>query len=151
MSKALLASHDVHPKPPLRLVYSAPHATTGITIIDGERYFHHANGGGLVAVSAHVAPSVFVGPEAKVCDYAIVRGTVRVMHQATVAGHATVSGSGKIRDQARVDGCAILRCRISVRSHAHITGTALLDGCIIVDYYAYLGDGVRLFGSLRVE
>ena len=135
----------------LKLVYSVPQSASDSAIINGTRFTPHPNGGGLVATSAFVAPSVFVDSDAMVCDTAVVRGEVRIMHRAVVAGDAEVSGTGSIRDDARVDGRAVLRNRITVRRHAHITGSALLDGLIIVDYFAYLGDGTRLFGSHLVE
>lgn len=142
---------EFRPGPHLRLVHSVPQTASDSAIINGTRFTRHPNGGGLVACTATVASSVFVDPDAMVCDTAMVRGEVRVMHRGVIAGRADVSGTGCIRDDARVDGCAVLRNRITVRRHARISGNAFLDGLIIVDYFAYLGDGTRLFGSLLVE
>ena len=44
-------------------------STEAIVEIDGVKYHHHPNGGGMVAETAQVADSVFVGPFAKICGH----------------------------------------------------------------------------------
>jgi len=57
----------------------------------------HDNGGGWVADTAHVAPTVFVGPRAHVSYRARVFGNVRLEDKAIVADRARVSGNVIIR------------------------------------------------------
>ena len=60
---------------------------------DGARYRQHENGGGLVARSAHVAPTVHVGPLARVFGSADLADRVRLTGRAQVGGRVRASGS----------------------------------------------------------
>lgn len=62
----------------------------------------HPNGGGLVAKTAYVDPSVFVGPNAKVCGRAKVYYG-RIERYAFIGGDAEIE-RGRIGDNARVTG-----------------------------------------------
>ena len=85
----------------------------------------HPNGGGFVASTAKVDPSVYVGPDAKVLGYATVSGN------AVIDGHAVVTGS------ARVSGNAV------VKGHAVVAENAVVkDNAIIADYAGVMGQSV---------
>jgi hypothetical protein len=60
---------------------------------DGIRYRRHENGGGLVAQSAPVAPTVHVGPATRVFGGAELTGGVRLTGRAEVGGTVRASGS----------------------------------------------------------
>jgi Fe-S oxidoreductase len=60
---------------------------------DGTRYRQHANGGGLVARSAEVAPTVHVGPLSRVFGSANLSERVRLTGRAEVGGSVRASGS----------------------------------------------------------
>ena len=62
--------------------------------IDGVKYHHHPNGGGLVAETAEVAPTAYVGLFARVCAY------------AKVGDYANVCGNARVCAYAKVDACA---------------------------------------------
>lgn len=65
-----------------------------IFVIDGVAYHSHPNGGGLVAETATVAPTVFVAEKAMVLDQACLKDCVRVTGFAQVGG--TVKASGHV-------------------------------------------------------
>lgn len=118
---------------------------------NGQVCVRHANGGGLVALTAHVQPSVFVGENAAVLGRAIVRGEVRVEDQAIIEDNAKVSGKGRLRDETRVSGNAVLEGRVNMRRHSRVAENAHLKGIISLDYYAFVGDESRLFGTMHLE
>ena len=68
--------------------------------IDGVKYHHHPNGGGLVAETAEVDDSAFIGPVAKVC------GSGRVCDQAFIFGNAWIFDSAVVADNAQIFGNA---------------------------------------------
>lgn len=87
----------------------------------------HENGGGLVAKTAKVDESVYVGPDAMVLGNAIVKGDARI------DGHAIVSGNARVSGNAVVDGYAI------------VTDTARVGG------YAHVGDYAVVAGSAKIQ
>jgi UDP-3-O-[3-hydroxymyristoyl] glucosamine N-acyltransferase len=68
-----------------------------------EQQAKHANGGGYVARTATVSPSVYVGPFAVVYGQAEVSGKVRIMDFAQVSGTAKLSGDVWVYGNAWVD------------------------------------------------
>ena len=64
-----------------------------ITNLREEQQHKHKNGGGWVAETAYVEPSVFVGPYAIVYGQAQLSGKVRILDFAQVSGHAELSGN----------------------------------------------------------
>jgi hypothetical protein len=60
---------------------------------DGTRYRQHANGGGLVAQGAQVAPTVHVGPVTRVFGTADLSQNVRLTGRAEVGGTVRACGS----------------------------------------------------------
>jgi len=102
----------------------------------------HANGGGFVAYGARVDASVFVGPKATVCDFAIVTGNVKIEGNTTVTDHAEVSGHAYISD-ASIQGNA------KVYGHAYINGmgkTAVIYGNARVYGIAHIGFNTSVGG-----
>lgn len=83
----------------------------------------HDNGGGWVADTAHVAPSVFVGPRAHVSHHARVSGNVRLEDEAIVADRARVSGN------------------VIIRSYGGAGGTVRLGGNLVICQYLYISGG----------
>lgn len=59
---------------------------------DNVRYRKHRNGGGLVAASATVEDTVYVGPVARVFGNATLRDRVRLTGRAQVGGMVHASG-----------------------------------------------------------
>ncbi len=105
---------------------------------------HHSNGGGLVAETATVAETVYVGSDAIVCGYAKVSGNVKICDHATVTGHAKVSGNVKICDHARIYGNA------KVSDYAHIFGSAKVYENAEVSGHAKISDVIRIYGNTIV-
>lgn len=75
-----------------------------ITNLREDEQHKHANGGGWVANTAKVAPSVFVGEHALVYGHAEITGKVRVTGLAQVSGHAKLSGDVFVYGNAWIDG-----------------------------------------------
>lgn len=80
----------------------------------GARWSRHPNGNGWVAHTAYVEPSVYVGPEALVYEYArctersVVKGQGRVCGRAEMTGHATVRSQAVLGGNARLGGRTVL-------------------------------------------
>ncbi len=112
---------------------------------------NHSNGGGWVTSSATVDDTVYVGPEAEVCDKAQVTGNAVVVH-SWVNGKAKVSGNAQIKNSnvggfnrmssphvygnAKIDGAQILHS-------AKIYGNAVVDG-------AQVRDAANVYGNAKV-
>ena len=85
----------------------------------------HPNGGGFVASTAKVDPTVYVGKNAKVLGYAAVTGN------AVIDGHAVVTGNAKVSGSAVVNG------------HAVVAENAVVgDNAVISDYAGVMGQAV---------
>ena len=63
----------------------------------------HSNGGGWVALTASVAPSVYVGKFAIVYDKAVLTGNVKLLDFAQVSGTSKLSGNVIVSHNAWVD------------------------------------------------
>jgi acyl-[acyl carrier protein]--UDP-N-acetylglucosamine O-acyltransferase len=74
-----------------------------ITTLREDEQHKHSNGGGWVANSARVEPSVYVGPFALVYGKADLSERVRVEDYAQVSGSAILSGDCIVRRVAWVD------------------------------------------------
>jgi acyl-[acyl carrier protein]--UDP-N-acetylglucosamine O-acyltransferase len=118
---------------------------------DGQVCIQHANGGGLVALTARVESTVFVAETAAVLGHAVVRGDVRVEDQAVIQDNARVTGRTRLRHESRVGDDALLEGRILMQRHSMVGGRAHLRGMISMDYHAYVGDRSRLFGNMHLE
>ena len=73
-----------------------------VVVRDGVRFYHHPNGGGLVAETAQVAPSVHVAP------LAIVFGEAQLSENFQVTGRAQVGGSVVASDEIVFGGSVIV-------------------------------------------
>ncbi len=97
-------------------------------------YHRHSNGGGLVADTAHVAETAFVGVNAEVRGYASVLNNTRILDNAQVYGHAQVGeqaivqGSAAVYDDAIVTDSAVVKGKAHVRDGATVGGDAVLSG-----------------------
>ena len=91
----------------------------------------HANGGGLKASTATVEAGAYVGPNARVLDYAVVRSGARVEDSAVVSGRALLRNGAVVRGNARVREYALLEyCDVS--GNARIGGHVWVGGGIAV-------------------
>ena len=75
-----------------------------ITNLREDEQHKHANGGGYVANTAKVDPSVFVGQHALVYGQAEITGKVRVTGLAQVSGHVKLSGDVVVAGNCWLDG-----------------------------------------------
>ncbi len=89
---------------------------------------YHPNGGGFVAATAHVDESVYVGPDARVLDYATVTGNAVITDYATVCGSATVSGNAIVSGHAVVAENATVQDNAIVSDSAGVMGNATVSG-----------------------
>lgn len=112
--------------------------------IDGVKYHHHVNGGGLVAETAHVADTAFIGPFAKVCGKASISG------EAFVFGNAWIFDNAEVCDNAQVFGNAKVFGNARVSGNAKIYGFASVYGNANVTDFAEVCDFADVSGSCMV-
>lgn len=115
--------------------------STDVVTTDGRQYRPHPNGGGLVELTAFVAPTVFVGPNARVEELAIVLGQAEIRDNAVVGGHALVADRCIIGKKSRVGGRAVLREHVWMRHSARVDGNAVLIGAVTVEYTRHINAG----------
>ena len=77
--------------------------TESVLEIDGVRYHHHPNGGGLVADGAQVDPSASVDLQC------IVQGRATIGARARLTGRITVSAGARVNEGETYDGELIIR------------------------------------------
>ncbi len=106
---------------------------------------YHPNGGGFVASTATVDASVYVGPNAKVLDYATVTGNAVIDDYATVCGSAQVSGN------AIVNGHAVIAERAVVKDNAIISDYAGVMGNAVVSEYGRVIESGLIYNDYRVS
>jgi|APSaa5957512622_1039677.scaffolds.fasta_scaffold127311_1 UDP-3-O-[3-hydroxymyristoyl] glucosamine N-acyltransferase len=103
-------------------------------IINGVAFHCHPNGGGLVAETATVADSAWVGPNARVFGRAIVRDNT------TVCGHAMVCGHAIVRDNATVEGTSRVYDYAVICDDAKIKGASrVYEHAIACEYASMCG------------
>ena len=68
----------------------------------------HPNGGGLVANSAHVDETVFVGPNAQVFGFAHVLGYARICDFAIISGDAIVYNEARVCGKTHICGYSLI-------------------------------------------
>ena len=146
----LLAEHDSLADMAQDRSVRAPVFDEAFVEVAGEKYREHPNGGGLVAVSATVAPNVYVGPHAMVKDRAIVVGSVRLFDRSIVEGASIVADMGTLRDDASIGGDAIVRGQVTLAHHARVDGDARVNGGVLLQHFAYISRGV-LSGGMTVN
>jgi len=102
---------------------------------------YHRHGGGLVADSAFVSPTAFIGSCAQVSGTAMVLETAHISDAAHVYGRAVVSGD------AYVGGTAEVYDRAIVAGDASIRGTAKIGGFAKVEKNAVIQKGTFTEGD----
>lgn len=115
-----------------------------------EHYRIHQNGGGLVALTAHVADSVYVAPRATIKDRAIVVGSVRLFDRAVIEDQAVVADACTLRGESSVGGEAILRGSVQLSHEARADGNARLSGGLHLQHFARVSQGT-LAGGMTVQ
>lgn len=88
----------------------------------------HENGGGWVADTASVEPSVYVGRKCEIFNRAIVKGSVRLEGNARISGAAVVSGGVVLSKNAQVYGKAVVRDATKITDDARVFGEAHVSG-----------------------
>lgn len=128
----------------------------------------HDNGGGVIALTAHVDPTVFVGAGCKVWGHAKLYGRVRLVGRVLVFGHNLPGDvSVQIEDDAvivgsvQISGAVLIRDRTEIRDNAklsgcvqamhrvRICGNTVLDGDVLVKESAYLTGNTRIISFGR--
>ena len=98
----------------------------------------HPNGGGLVAPTAVVENSVYVGPNAVVCGTARVTDNVRLEDRVEVSGMAQISDSVVVKGDARIG------------ERANVSGSCFIYGNAYIGGSARVQDRVEVFGNSQV-
>ena len=125
----------------------------------------HTNGGGMVALTATVEPTVFLGPGCAVFGHACLLGKVHVSGGARISGlRYPPDISTRLEDQVRIsgnvviEGCVLMRDNAQARGNARLTGAvqmhhrsiaadrALMEGDVILLDSVYLGGDVAVLG-----
>lgn len=132
------------------LIDPAERRPSDVITIDDRQFRRHDNGGGLVEVTAYAAPSVFVGPNARIQDHAVVLGQVQVRDRAVVDGYAFVADRCIITKQSRIGGYAVLRDHVWTRHSARVDGRAVLLGAITVEYTRHINAGTFI-GTMGIS
>ena len=88
----------------------------------------HPNGGGWVANTAYIAPTVEVGTKARVYNYARVLDYVKVRGYAKVYGYAQAFDYAEVFENAVVFGHARLHGYSEVFADARVSGLAVISG-----------------------
>lgn len=129
----------------------------GSVSMDGVIYHPHPNGGGLVAETAKVDASAFVGVGARVDDNARVLDNACVRDNACVAGNARVFGNACVYANARVFGDALVFGDAWVYGNARVFGNAFVSGnaCVFGDVCvsgnAHVYDGLYRSGEISED
>lgn len=109
-----------------------------------------ASMGGFVASSAVVSVESVLGTETQVCDFAVLKGAVKLQDKAMVSGRASLSGNIELSGNANVYGDANLvnsdvGADMLVQDDAKVYGNALLDGTLVI------AGTSEIFGHARVQ
>lgn len=114
-------------------------------------YRTHPNGGGRVAVTAQVEPSVYIGAGCWVSGYAVLKDNVFVSGRVRIDGdlHSNgvvtqIDGNARITGNVRVKGCPIIGGDVDIRDDAYI------EGPVEILHRARIADQARLIGWVRV-
>ncbi len=111
----------------------------------------HPNGGGLVANTAKVDPSVYVGPDAKVLGYATVSGNAVIDDYAIVTGSAKVSGNAVVKGHAVVAENATVRDNAIIADHAGVMGNSVISDDARVIESGLVFNDYKVSGSAAVK
>lgn len=113
----------------------------------------HENGGGVVALTAHVDPACHVGVG---CE---VSGGAKIYGKAKISGRVKIIGSNlpgevsvQIEDEAIVSGRDIvISGTVLIRDRAQVRGSVKISGAVQVMHRARVdGEGIVLEGDVKV-
>lgn len=115
----------------------------------GDIGFAHPNGGGFVAITANVSPSVVVSSDSTVCGYAKISGSVQITGNSSVGDFATIEGN-VVLDHSDVEGFATIRGFLipGLPSLNLVNGT-LVFGHAVIEDDAQL-DNSTIYGNARI-
>lgn len=105
--------------------------------------------GGFVATTATVQPSVWINPEAQVCEFADLSGEVKITDRAKIFGRAKLTGNITVSGVAEVFGNATLlndpfSSDMLISDAVKIFGSAYLYGSLLIS------DSTQIFGRAQV-
>lgn len=103
--------------------------------LNGVKYSHHPNGGGLVAETAKVAPGAFIG------RYVVVHD------RAEIGGRAKLFGDIVIRDNTRITGYVYMCGDIEVKGNTVISGKSRIIGKGVKVINAKLRNHIADYGN----
>ncbi len=101
----------------------------------------HTLGGGWVANTAHVESSAYVGPQARVFGYAIIKDDAIITENAEVSGYAV------IKNLACIKGEAIVRGSCTIMDHAEISGNVFIASNIKIGGHRILNKNQSSFNT----
>ncbi|MCB1131771.1 MAG: autotransporter-associated beta strand repeat-containing protein, partial [Verrucomicrobiae bacterium] len=107
----------------------------------------HANGGGLKASTATVASTAYIGPNARVLDYAVVKENARVEDNAVVSGHALLRDSAIARGNAKIREHVLMQDTTIAEGNARVGGHAWLMQTTRVTDNATIKGAAQVYGS----
>jgi alpha-tubulin suppressor-like RCC1 family protein/acyl-[acyl carrier protein]--UDP-N-acetylglucosamine O-acyltransferase len=134
----------------------------------------HANGGGVVALTAIVDDSVYVGPNVSVCEFATVLGNAQLNDQVRVYGYAHI-GDGtlltgnaeiygnaslvsnppsqivKVSDSVKVYGNADVSQAVTLKASVRVFDNAKLSGNAVIDESAQIYGNATITGAVLVK
>lgn len=122
---------------------------------NGAPTYPHPIGGGNVAITAHVAPTAFVGENASVCEFAIVYGTAEIRDSARVYGRAKigdgtiVSGTAEVFDNSNLTSVPPLEI-ITISGSARVYGNSRLIGGVEVNNEARVFENARMIDRAKI-
>lgn len=112
--------------------------------------YRHENGGGWVANTARVDPTVYVGPDAMVYNRATVLGNSKISGSARVYGRSTVCKEAVITDSARVYDHAFVTDRAQIKGESHVYGSSYICHDVLIHDAARVSDSVCVYGRATV-
>ena len=105
--------------------------------------------GGFVASTASATASVWINPEAQVCEFAELSGEVKITDRAKIFGRAKLSGNITVSGVTEVFGNATLlndpfSSDMLISDAVKIFGSAYLYGSLLIS------DSTQIFGRAQV-
>nr|BDT28792.1 hypothetical protein BHI3_22580 [Bacteriovorax sp. HI3] len=112
--------------------------------------FKHGNGGGFVALTAYVEPSVYVGPNAKVCGVNTISGNTIIDEWAEIDGYATIKGKVVIQDSAYIGEFAHIE-NYGTGNGIQIAGNSQVGGNAVILDNAVLNNNIQIYGHAKLQ